>query len=839
MRMKIGYSSTLALLSVFLIFSSCSRQGEETNITRTAVSNEPTAPDTGEQAEPLRALVTFLTGEVILSGSGGERTLEIGDYIDVGDELRTGPDGYAELQFGTLGVLRIQAESSYRLDVAELEEDREQVSGFLGSGSIVAKIRHLTKRDGFEVNVSGAVCAVRGTEFLIRSDERGAVTIAVADGAVMVSPPSMAEVGRRAEVSAGEDKTNSDLSGIRLLMPLVTADREMVITSETLAGIEHELTVYMETSGDSEAGSSESQIDQLESKIENLAADVPAPEAMSAVNAQVLESETPEILDMNYETDSGKTDTFPELVTLSVTAEPEGSRIFINNRPVGFDRTSGVYSRGSELSVIAVSPDGRRMEKVLKAGSESLITFSFDNVESTSGSSEILQREDSDVKAGLTDELPDAGGRSTDSPAAESVVTAFRIPAAVSQDAVPEKVVFQVRVQPEDAVVSFNGRTSGTGSGEFSGKPGELLSIEVERPGYADITRTVTLSSSDPVLQLRLEPRLIVHKSALTNTPADGSLVSNGTLAVGVTQQGSVFAVDQNGRILWTRATGNRDANNTTPVFSDNRVYLTGSGELVILNIADGSVIGRRALNGDEVDLFGRRVLVWNKFLILPSDSALIFVNPGSGAGSGKNADRINIPGGSRMTPAIWNNRIIIADQRGALLYIDPASKSIINQVPTASTQPIGQAPVIRGDTAVFSGRRGEVSAVNLRRGELIWQQRLREDKSVSVHTDVLIGNGVVYVYGGNTLYSLSLSNGQRQFPPIDSVSAAPQIINGVLYLCRDNGRITMHNPVNGTLIGAFRLGETSRVRPAGLGDYIIAAGDNNVFVLDPRSITE
>jgi len=811
---------------------------------QTAVSAEPAISDTVKEAEPHRALVTFLTGEVLLSGVAGERALEIGDYIDIGDELKTGADGYAELQFGTLGVLRIQAESSYRLDVAELEEDRERVSGFLGSGSIIAKIRHLTKRDGFEVNVDGAVCAVRGTEFLIKSDEQGAVTIAVAAGAVTVSPPSMAEIGQVDELPGSMEESDDELSGLRLMMPLVTADREMVITPDTLAGMEHELVIYMETAGDADAESSESQISQLESRIEDLAADVPEPEAISIQNADVLQTETPEILDIRYETGSLKSETSPDLVTLSVTAEPDGCRIFINDHSLGIDRISAVYSRGSELSVLAVSPDGRRMERVLTAGSESLINFNFNEPDSFEGSAE--------EEAVLTDEISDSGGRSTVSPVEEPAVEENSSPAAallsipasdppeaVPEKVLPEKVVFQVRLQPEDAVVSFNGETSGIGSGEYSGQSGERLSVKVECPGYVDFTRMVSLNSSEPVLQVRLEPRLIVHKSALKNTPVIGSLASNGNLAVGVTEQGSVFAVDKDGGILWTRATGNRDASNTTPVISSNRVYLTGSRELVILDITDGSIAGRRDLSGDEADLFGRRVLRWNKFLILPSDSALIFVNPGNGADSGKSADRINIPGGSRMTPVIWDNQIIIADQRGSLLFIDPVSKTIISQVPTASIQPIGQAPVVSGDIAVFSGRRGGVSAINLRRRELIWEQRLSEEQSVAVHTDVLIGNGIVYIYGSNKLYSLSLRTGRRLFPPISSVSAAPQIINGVLYLCRDDGRITMHNPEDGSLIGAFSLGETSRVRPAGLGAFVVAASDRNVFVLDPRSITE
>jgi len=839
MRSRLRYSGLFALLSVFFIFSSCGRQSEETGLSRTTVSPEPEISDTGRNAEPPRALVTFLTGSVILSGSDGERALEIGDYIDVGDELRTGEDGYAELQFGTLGVLRIQADSSYRLDVADLGEDRERVSGFLGSGSIVAKIRHLTERDGFEVNVAGAVCAVRGTEFLIRADERGAVTVAVADGAVMVSPPSMAEVGRVSEVSREINQSDDDLSEIRQLMPLVTADKEMILTSGTFDGIEQELVQYQETVDGGNTGSSASVISQLESRIEDLVAEVPEPEPLGEQNAEVLETETPEILEISYKTENREADTVPDLVTLSVTAEPRGSRIIINNRSAGIGRVSGVYTRGAELHVQAVSPDGRRQEKVLSAGDESHIDFSFDELEASGGDGGFIRNEAAEVDSALKDGIPDSGESTAESSGEESASSSLMQPAAVSRQTVPEDVVFQVFSQPADAHISFNGKISGIGSAEYRGKPGDRVSVEVDRPGYTEFSRTVSLSSSEPVLQVHLDPGLILSRSALKNKPAVGAMVSGRNLAVGVTGEGSVFAVDRNGRIIWTTATENRDAENAVPVISGDRVFLTGSRELVILNISDGRVVGRRGLVGDEADLFGRRVLVWSKFLILPSDSALIFVNPGNGTDSGKSADRIMIPGGSRMTPVLWGNRILIADQRGTLLYIDPVSKTITDQVPTASVQPIGQAPVISNDIAVFSGRRGEISAVDLRRGEVLWEKHLSDEKSVSVHTDVLIDNGVIYVYGSHTLYSLNLRNGERRFPPVGSVSAPPQLIDGVLYLCRDDGRITMHNPGDGALIRGIPLGETSRVRPAGLGDFIVAAGENNVFVIDPRSITE
>ena len=827
-------SSSRNLWFVFSLFfafflSSCGRQVDENTAaprgdTAFEAANPKTvSSDITPTVESSKALVTFLTGEVVLSGPEGDRELEIGDFINIGDKLKTGTDGYVELQFGNLGVLRIQSDSLYRLDTVDLNEDSEQVSGFLGFGSIVAKIRHLTNRDGFEVDVPGAVCAVRGTEFLIRADDRGSVTIAVADGAVSVSPPSMSEVG------SDTDMFNTNLSEIRTLMPLVTADKEIVITSDTLAEVEQVLTDYHE-SGNNNAETKNSQLTRLESKIRGIVTEVPlpAPVAIEEVNADVLETETPDILTVGYKSEGEDISALPEFVTLSVTAYPLGTSLFINNRPAGQGDASIVLVKGSEVSILGVSPDGRRLEKVLTAGSESQVNLDFEELPVPAESDDNSESGDAAVETQVSASQPVTILPAAVSPAADT-----------RSDNVPEKVVFQITADPADAAVFFNDSRMGSGSGEYVGDIGELLLLKVERPGYEQFTQTISLSDKAPPLHVNLEPRLLLRKTRINAAPAVGSLVSNGTIAIGATGGGTVYAVDRNGRIIWTRATKNRDVVNVTPVISGNRVYLIGNAELAIINISDGSIITRRELTGDQADLFGRRVLAWNKYLLLPSDSALVYINPNNGPDSGKVVDSINIPGGSRMTPAIWNNQIILADQRGSLLYIDPVSKSVTRSVSTASSQPVGQAPAIRGNIAVFSGRRGNVTAVNLQRGEVIWDYQLKEDGSVRVHTDAVFSDKGVFLYGDGVLYALNLRNGEILFPPVSAVSAPPQIINGALYLCRNDGTISILNPDSGIQIGEFQLGESSRVRPVGLGPFVIAADEENVYVLDPRSMTD
>ena len=107
-----------------------------------------------------------------------------------GEKIETVQEGYVELQFGTPGIIRIQADTSYILETIETNSEGERVSGAL------------TRTDS---------------------------------------------------------KTNESLTEIRSLMPIVSANEELVVTSDTLAAAEIELAAWSED----EAGSDQVQLDLL------------------------------------------------------------------------------------------------------------------------------------------------------------------------------------------------------------------------------------------------------------------------------------------------------------------------------------------------------------------------------------------------------------------------------------------------------------------------------------------------------------------------------------------------------------------------------------------------
>jgi len=275
----------LVAAAVFFTLLSCEKTSLTTAESARTVPDKPSTETTVAADQP-GALITYLTGNVQIVNSGDKRTPEIGDTLVVGELITTGPEGYAELQFGNLSAVRIQENSEYLLQVLESSDESSKASGFLSSGSLIAKVRKLTGGDSFEVNVANAVCAVRGTEFLVRTGKEGSVTIAVAEGFVQVAPPSLA-------TGSFEDDGSEALSEIMSLMPLVSAKEEIVLRPESLNAAEANLVEWKNAP---ESTTDAVVLDQLTEKIRDSLTQVPKPIVITDESSTEISNSLPVVL---------------------------------------------------------------------------------------------------------------------------------------------------------------------------------------------------------------------------------------------------------------------------------------------------------------------------------------------------------------------------------------------------------------------------------------------------------------------------------------------------------------------------------------------------------------
>ena len=776
MKNSVKLLQILFIVLPVLLFSSCGKK--ET----AAVQSSGSVSDVqGKQAQAAtinqtvkEAVITYLSGSVKLNVSGDEQKAEIGGSVRSGDVIITGNDGYAELQFGDLGALRINENTEYQLESAEISPDSSRASGEIKFGSVVAKVRTLTSRDAFEVKTSTAVCAVRGTEFLVSTDKQGILTVAVAKGAVSVAPVVLSETG--------SDGTRPGIVPEEIInaVPVVSSNQELTIDTSVFSEVNNILVSLNAESGSTETAETAEIAEKVKTEVINKLETLQDPERISEKNEVDLKENLPEILPVSISASA------VEVEEKSITADPAASDEIIE----------------------AVENDSTPVQAVPSGET---------HAETTAENS-------GKISAQIAGETSLSGAAETETVSAVNV-----------KDTAREKKLSKliISVVPEDAEIFVDGNLKGLGSCVISGNKGSIVNIRVQRPGYRIQSAGIELGTL-PVKNFRLQKRLFKSEIVLPDKISDNSLVSSGRFFVGMLSDGTMFRSGVNGSLLWTVNIG-ESYEKSIPVINNGKIYIRNGSEISVIDSADGSVVFQKEIEGIQSDRFSARLAVYRNKAVIPSYDSVIVLDTASGR-----KYSVNIPDGTRMTPCVWKNRAVIANQRGVVFIINLDNSEIEKTVATGSLQPVVSAPAVSAEgIAVISGRKGGISAVDINSGNLLWSRVLDDSIQFKIYSDPVIDKRIVYIHGNSSLYALDLYTGTPVFSPLQGISAPPLVKNGFLYLCMDGGGINVFTGESGKLLESYNLNTELKNTPVYTGGFIQAVTGKKLYILDFRSVTE
>lgn len=147
-----------------------------------------------------RALVLSVRGEVSVQRSGGSVSVHAGDVLVEADRIVTGENSILDLAVSGHAI-RILGQSS--ASIAELRKNKDgsgkSVRMALEKGGLLAAAARLSAKDRFEVRTPTAIAGVRGTRFLVQSDEQG-TRVRLFQGSVLVQ----GENGQERTVESGQ-----------------------------------------------------------------------------------------------------------------------------------------------------------------------------------------------------------------------------------------------------------------------------------------------------------------------------------------------------------------------------------------------------------------------------------------------------------------------------------------------------------------------------------------------------------------------------------------------------------------------------------------------------------
>ena len=141
--------------------------------------------------EPAVGNISFPLGNVLLLPKGATRYQKA--YLNMpvrnGDKIETKKTARCEITFKDKSVVRIDEQTIYTIEKADIGVEKKEVSSFLFFGKLWANVKKLIAgKDSWKLKSPSAVVAVRGTVYRMNAGVDSSSQVLVYEGNVAVSP---------------------------------------------------------------------------------------------------------------------------------------------------------------------------------------------------------------------------------------------------------------------------------------------------------------------------------------------------------------------------------------------------------------------------------------------------------------------------------------------------------------------------------------------------------------------------------------------------------------------------------------------------------------------------
>lgn len=680
------------------------------------------------------AVITFISGEAEVLSGGTAREALIGEKVRPGDRVQTLDDSYLEILVDRSAVIRLESNTDFSIEKLS-EKDGKTESGFsLLSGSVISKVEKIIGNDEFSIKTPTAAFGVRGTEFLVTSDNTASV-VAVKSGSIKLVPyPELVEEIRKKSGGRYED-ADSFADSIEKYFPLVRAGNELAFS------VDGEALLFSSIKNVSE------MIDQAkEGRIteESLAGEILNASASAAAEADRLGREIRAIDEANLEklriTDTMEIRSAEEaLKEIVIKTEPAGAAIYFDSSFVGFSSVSALLSPDRAVTV-TVSAEG-------------YVTFE---------------------KELLVSEI-------TGKPL---VITL--------EEQQPEKGYLEISARPAGSEISVTGRGSAAGSFRGSFDPGEKVSVAVSLSEYRTENLEFEIKEGETIRQrvsLELLTVPYVHDTGIVNpsviAPAGGKYYSV------VSAEGVFSVISSEGKTLYTAA----DAVSEPPVYAGGNIaYVT---ENSINAVSEDEWAGKGSIALESASY--RKPVVYENEIFINSGGSVLKID-----GKGFTVSRqVKVPDVIVSNPAFHNGKILTVTDRG-VLQVFGEEDTPVSSIPVHMGNPDGMAVAAGGSAGFFASARGNIAAVDLESGTLLWTATFDPPPAGALPV-AAAGEKWVAVFNGSSLAFF------RQDGTLSGTAAGVSIFcpggESVVYGASADGTITAYDPEKGA---AVKRGETN-----------------------------
>lgn len=276
------------------------------------------------------------------------------------------------------------------------------------------------------------------------------------------------------------------------------------------------------------------------------------------------------------------------------------------------------------------------------------------------------------------------------------------------------------------------------------------------------------------------------------------------------------------------------------------RVYAaTGYGELLAFDAQSSSILWRVKL---DAPARSAPAVGGGKVVVTAQSGAVQAFDAASGAVAWRGAT--NTSGAALLgasSAAISGSTVVVTGSTGEVQAFDLATGAVQWQASITGNSSISAitgirdasaSPVIHGDAVYATGIGGSLVAIDLKSGDVRWQQSIG-----SAETPVVSGGAIFLVDLENRMIAVDIKTGKviwsQTLPPQPSSSrkgswAGPVMAGGKLWAASNDGRIASVDAVTGALGVTTNIGFSGAIAPVlNSGKMIVLASDGTLIAVN------
>lgn len=276
------------------------------------------------------------------------------------------------------------------------------------------------------------------------------------------------------------------------------------------------------------------------------------------------------------------------------------------------------------------------------------------------------------------------------------------------------------------------------------------------------------------------------------------------------------------------------------------RVYAaTGYGELIAIDVQSSSLLWRMKL---DAPARSAPAVGGGKVIVTAQSGAVQAFDAVTGAAAWRaSTDTSGAALLGAASPAISGDTVVVTGSSGEVQALDLATGTVKWQASITGNSSISAitgirdasaSPVIHGDTVYATGIGGSLVAIDMKTGDVRWQQSIG-----SAETPIVSGGAIFLVDLENRVIAVDTKTGKviwsQTLPALPSSKskgswAGPVMAGGKLWAASNDGRIASVDAVTGALEVTTNIGFSGAIAPVlNSGKMIVLASDGTLIAVN------